>query len=183
MNKTVVVSLLIYLALGVTSHALRNCRAAGVDDLGDALPAGAVSRVGTLRLRHGTSVVKLWFTPDGKTLLSLDQEGIARYWGVPGGEGRGQPPGSRRDENLYENGSGDRFRVAGFALSPDGQTLATIIWEEDAGLPAGSRRSGSGRATENTLWGCPAGSARRRGQRSTRSAHKESPREALKRRQ
>ena len=54
---------------------------AKVDRHGDPLPAGAVARFGTVRLRHGIEPAALVFTPDGRQLLSVSvtDEGL-RVW-------------------------------------------------------------------------------------------------------
>jgi RNA polymerase sigma factor (sigma-70 family) len=47
------------------------------DLYGDPLPDGAISRLGTVRLRHSESVNWLQFTPDGKSLVSQSRDGVA----------------------------------------------------------------------------------------------------------
>src|SRR5262245_45473204 len=43
---------------------------AGFDALGDALPPGAVARLGTARLLHTDRVVAVAFSPDGRTVAT-----------------------------------------------------------------------------------------------------------------
>src|SRR5581483_3233395 len=52
---------------------------------GEALPAEAIARFGSTRLKHrGSMIYTLLFTPDGKTLLSLGYQ-EARAWDVAAG--------------------------------------------------------------------------------------------------
>jgi len=46
----------------------------------DALPDGAVQRLGSLRWRHGDPITFLAYPPDGKTLLTAGQDAVLRLW-------------------------------------------------------------------------------------------------------
>src|SRR5262249_54294488 len=50
--------------------------AARADLLGDPLPDGALARVGTLRFRHGATIVSVAYAPDGKSVATGGRDGV-----------------------------------------------------------------------------------------------------------
>jgi WD40 repeat protein len=125
---------------------------ATADPQGDALPAGALARLGTTRLRHDGDVRFVFFGADGKSLLTAGQDGTLRLWdlgtgkeirrfdrrlaGAPGfpapGDGRRPPVATP----LMIGGPGGGFCAA---LSTDGKILAATgagvvqLWEVETG--------------------------------------------------
>jgi RNA polymerase sigma factor (sigma-70 family) len=93
----------------------------------DPLPAGALARMGTVRLRHG-HLSPFWtaFSPDGKLLAS---GGVAeiRLWDLASGK------------LLREIRDGNRTRYCMLAFAPDGRRLAgasldsVCVWETATG--------------------------------------------------
>src|SRR5690348_214258 len=58
------------------------------DRHGDPLPADAVARLGTLRLRHGGKIFALAFTPDNKSIASAGEGDIVLWDLTTGAERR-----------------------------------------------------------------------------------------------
>src|SRR5262245_28238037 len=89
---------------------------ARADRHGDPLPAGAIARMGTLRLRHGGPVSFVGYAAGGKVLISAGQGGAVRTWDATG------RPLVRLPLDPF--GAGD------VALSGDGTTLALLNSKE-----------------------------------------------------
>src|SRR5947209_8521486 len=54
--------------------------AARADRYGDPLPAGALARAGTVRLRHPGWVTTVAFSPDARLIAALATDGTLRLW-------------------------------------------------------------------------------------------------------
>jgi RNA polymerase sigma factor (sigma-70 family) len=87
------------------------------DQTGDLLPAEALARLGTTRLRHGENIECLALGADGKTLVSCGWDGI-RFWDAARGSEIRRFPEQSRGRHI--------------ALSPDGKLLAIQIYTDNA---------------------------------------------------
>jgi WD40 repeat protein len=126
-----------------------------VDLYGDALPRGAVARLGTHRLRHLNNVASVAYSPDGKTLASGGADRAVVIWDSATGkplhrllghtnnvytlaysrDGKLLASGSRINGQviLWDPVAGKLIRELGttssahwVAFSPDGKMLATV---------------------------------------------------------
>src|SRR5438105_2955840 len=59
---------------------------AATDRHGDALPRGAIARMGSLRLKHKYPVTCVAFAPDGQTLASGGDDGGVCIWDASTGK-------------------------------------------------------------------------------------------------
>lgn len=106
------------------------------DLYGDALPPGAIARLGTVRFRHGGPVHAVAFSPDGKILASAAGDSTIRLWEMPTGKEL-----RRLDVALPEpQQQGFGYSPFAVAFSPDGKTLAgasgsnkLFLWEVATG--------------------------------------------------
>lgn len=82
------------------------------DRYGDQLPAGAVARMGTVRLRHGGWVMCAAFVKGGTGVISGSNDRTLRLWDIATG----------RELRRFVGHEGP---VESLAISPDGRTLAS----------------------------------------------------------
>jgi WD40 repeat protein len=98
---------------------------ARTDLFGDPLPVGALARVGTLRLWHGSQFTALAYAPDGKAVAACGHDSVIRLWDAATGK-----------ELRHYQGHKDGVFTLGF--SPDGKLLAAggfgdlLVWRLDA---------------------------------------------------
>jgi RNA polymerase sigma factor (sigma-70 family) len=89
------------------------------DRYGDPLPEGAVARLGTVHLRHGSVVFAVALSGDGATLASGGNDGIVHIWETKTGKEIRQFRDTQYDPESIGLGA-----VVGLAYTPDGSKLA-----------------------------------------------------------
>jgi WD40 repeat protein len=115
-----------------------------LDCYGDLLPPGAVARLGSLRLLCADTVTGVAFSPDGRLVVALLQDGKRQFWEVATGRAAAAPAdtsfleeGLKRREKKREAAS-QRLRAANPTLTDDDLTLA--VEAPDGALIATSSR-------------------------------------------
>ena len=133
-------ALLILVAIVALAGSAQGQGPPKLDNYGDPLPAGALVRLGTVRLRQGQSVEGVAFSWDGKLLASCGWDDRIRLWDVA----TGRPIRALRSKE--NDGS------FGVAFSPDGKMLAAVSaegyvrrWDVESGQLLSSVKEHSGR--------------------------------------
>ena len=113
------------------SLLISSVTAMAADPPGESLPAGAVARLGSVRLRHGGPVKAIVFSPDGKWFATASADGTARVWEAETGKETARLP--------HEG------EVRALVMTPDGRHIATAgadrivhLWDAATGREAKS---------------------------------------------
>jgi WD40 repeat protein len=141
-TKLSVVAALLFALNMTTNSGVLSAESAPVDAFGDPLPPGALARMGTMRLRHGSQIYTIAYSPDGKLLASGSAHGELRLWDAATG----------KLVQRFVDPFGSVFHV--IAFSPDGELLASDkggtfgLWQVSTGKKLRDLEGGnSGAAT------------------------------------
>jgi RNA polymerase sigma factor (sigma-70 family) len=104
-----------------------------LDPFGDPLPAGALARMGTTRLRHGGELHAVAFAPDGKTIASAGDDGVVRVWDSAGGKELVRFVGKVRAESVAFSPDGKLIASTGPSLGVVAFVMPVHLWEAATG--------------------------------------------------
>src|SRR5262245_39735401 len=95
------------------------------DLYGDPLPAGAVARIGTIRLRNAGEISKVALGGDGKYLITTD-EGLLRVWDAKTGAFVREILSPLDDTEVNTPGPQPRGRIAALTFPPGEKRLYVL---------------------------------------------------------
>jgi WD40 repeat protein len=141
LTKHLLLLVLLVVIAGARAADRQNSVSAKIEKLdlyGDPLPPGAITRIGSIRLRHA-GLSDLIYLPDGKTIISAGGDRVLRWWDLASGK-------PMRSVNLQGTAGPGMCQT----LSPDGKTLVAqdgqslVFWEVQTGkelkkLPTGNQ--------------------------------------------
>ncbi len=144
---TALLGTMAHVLLGAAPPALAPRASRAHSERPEALPRGAIARMGSPRLRHGDAVLAAAYTPDGKQLLTAGRDRTVRLWELATGKetrrfawGEVPPPaGSGTVDKLAQQWLDKDGWGAHVALSRDGTLVAACrggtvrIWETATG--------------------------------------------------
>jgi WD40 repeat protein len=116
------------------------------DVYGDPLPDGALARLGTVRWRAGGPIALAAFLPDGKSVLTVNQDRVAQVWDRDSGKElrhfdaagpASTDPGAPRFVLLNANGYGLALSGDGKALACFGRDGSVHVWDVATGKETG----------------------------------------------
>jgi hypothetical protein len=111
--------------------AVRQDEKARTDRYGDPLPEGAVARLGTTRFRDSNNAYSVCYSPDGKILAAIGDDGVRLWNAANGKELHSYYRQAVSKDTSFPRAGYDR----GF-FSPDGQRLwlqASSAWQNSPG--------------------------------------------------
>src|ERR1043165_8551374 len=106
------VGLCLLAGLCITIDACEQTQKTPLDSYNDPLPPGAITRIGTIRLRHGNVVTALAFSPDGKVLASGGMDQRVRFWDVATGKELGADHAHQHDITAIAYADGGKILVS-----------------------------------------------------------------------
>jgi RNA polymerase sigma factor (sigma-70 family) len=126
---------------------VREVVAATTDLSGDPLPSGALTRLGTVRWRHGGPVFFAAYSLDNRELITVGQDGFVRVWE------------SATGKEIRRYGTGEVGTLSGAAISADRKLLATS--SKDGAITLWDVVQGSRHAPRAVRLGIPSGDGTR----------------------